>query len=279
LLGELLDFAAVYVDLRREADGALLLRLLEESGGSVELRVGGGDALLGGDDLEVLSADREDDGVSGIAHGELRRMDLLAGGAEVVPCGEIDDRLRDVAAQVDVVVRADDGGEVEAGDGNMDAQSLGGEVGLLQRFGEVAADVGKQRAAGDLALTLGLERGAIEVCRAKVEVEAALDGVAQGELAGKRELGRARRASGVGALHLHGGIDGGDAIGGSCDGSFDGGDGATVSCASGERQRGCQCMLRLRRALGRCLRWKREGPQICEEGDCSEGEDWLDFYL
>ena len=188
LLGELFDFAAVHVDLGDEADLPLLLRLLEESGCGVELRVGGGDALFGCDDLEIRAADREDDGVSGIAGGELRGVDGFAGCAEVVPCGEIEDRLRDAAAQVDVVVRADDGGEIKAGDGNVDAQAFGGEVGLRQVLGEVAADVGKQRAACDLALPLGLERGAVEVCRAKVEVEAALDGVAQRELAGEWKL-------------------------------------------------------------------------------------------
>ena len=154
--------------------------------------MGGGDALFGCDDLKVRAADREDDRVAGIAGGELRGVDGFAGCAEVVPCGEIEDRLRDAAAQVDVVVRADDGGEVKAGDGDVDAQAFRGEVGLRQVLGEVAADVGKQRAACNLVLPLGLERGAVEVCRAEVEVEAALDGVAQGEIAGEGEFRRAR---------------------------------------------------------------------------------------
>jgi len=72
LLGHLLHIAVVDVDLRGEADVALLLRLVEQRGCGVQLRVGGSDALTSGDDLEISSADGEHDGVAGIARGELR---------------------------------------------------------------------------------------------------------------------------------------------------------------------------------------------------------------
>ena len=236
LLGELFDFAAVDVDLGDEAYAALQLGLLEERGGGVELGVGRGDALGCGDDLEVGAADGEDDGVLGIACGELGGAIEVFGGAEVVPGGEVQDGLRDVAAEVDVVERADDGGEGESWDGDVDAYAFGGEVGLRKVLCEIAADVGEESAAGDLGLALRLTDGVVEVGGAEVVTESSGDGVAERELAGERAVRSAGGASGVLALNLNGGVDGGDAVGGAGDRGFDGGDGRVAAGASGQRQ-------------------------------------------
>ncbi len=224
LLGELLDLAAVDVDLSDETDGAFLLGLLEECGCGVELSVGRGDALGCGDDLEISAADGEDDGVLGVACGELGGSVQVFGRAEVVPGGEIDDGLGDVAAEVDVVERADDGGEGEAGDGDVDADSFGGEVDLLQVFGEVAADVGEESAAGDFRLALSLADGVIEAGGAEVVAEAARRWHRGEKACHEGTASGADCASCVGALNQHGGIDGGDAVGGAGDGRFYRGD-------------------------------------------------------
>jgi len=238
-----------------------------------------GYALLGGDDLKVGSADHQDDRLSGVAGGELRGVNDFVRCAEVVPCRKVDDRLCDVAAQVKIVVRTDDGREAEAGDGQVDAQSFGGEVGLLQRLREVTADAGKQRAACDLALALSLQDGAVEVCRAEVVAESALHGLAQRERTGERDLRGTRRASRIRPLNLHGGIDGGNAVGGSGDGGFDCRDGAAIAGSTGEGKRCCLRVLRLGRTLGEGLRRRGKGHKADDDGDFSQSENRDEFCL
>ena len=167
-----------------------------------------------------------------------------------------------------LLIGADDGGEGEAGNGNVNAHSFRGEVDLVQVLGEIAADVGKQGAAGDLALALGLAHGVVQARRAEVVVEAALDGVAQARACRQKgSLRSAGGASGVGALDLDGRVDGGDAVGGPGDWRFHGGDRAALSGAAGERQRGRQRVLRLA-GLGRPLGEGRGRAQVASRQDC-----------
>jgi hypothetical protein len=277
LLGELFDFAAVDVNLGREAGGPLLERLLVERGCGVQLGVRGLDALAGGDDLEVCSGDREDDRVAGVAGRKLSGAIEVAGRAIVVPGGEIDDRLRDAAAQIDIVVGTDDSGKGEAGNGNVNFHSFRGKIYLVQGLGEIAAGIGKQGAAGDLALALGQTHGVALAESAKVVFEAAIDGIAKRELAGGRQVGRAAGTAGIRTLDLHGGVDGDYAVGRPGDGSLHRGDRAVAASASGERQGVGLRVLRLG-GLGWALgkRWSGDGKsrQAHEECGSGDGRNW-----
>ena len=154
--------------------------------------------------------------------------------------------------------------------------SFRGKIYLVEGFGEIAAGIGKQSAAGDLALALGLTHGVVLAESAKVVFEAEFDGIAKRELAGGRQVDRAAGTAGIRTLDLHGGVDGDYAVGCPGDGSLHGGDRAVAASASVERQGVGLRVLPLGGlgwALGR--RWSGEGKsrQAQQEGGSGDGRN------
>ena len=125
----------VGVNLGRHSHIELIKSLLIESIGRFELGVRGLHSFPGRNHLEVSTAHRKDHQVSRIPRGELSRAIDLMGRPVIVPCGQIDNRLSEAAAQVEVVKRSHDRRDGEAR--QFEVEPLRREICLLYNFGQI----------------------------------------------------------------------------------------------------------------------------------------------
>ena len=229
-----LHLAAVHVDLGQQPALGALGGLVVEGFGGLHLGVGGGRASFRGDGLQIGAGDGEDHEIAGIVQGKGVGAGDVSGCAVVIDRGKVDHGLRESGAEIEVIVRPDDRGEGEAGNGHFDVETQRSEVGLLGHFAERAVQVREQGGAGNPLLALRLPDHLAEVNGAQVVIQSAFDSVAQTELARKRALpGNAARE---GALRLHGVVQRIDTGGDTRRGGLDGADGCVGAAASGERQ-------------------------------------------
>ena len=130
---------------------------MEDRIGGVELRLRGVHAGLGGQHLQVSAAHRQSDQVARILQAVLAGAGGGLGGAVVIDGGQVRHGLAETGLEGEVVERTHDGGNVEAGDA--DAQAERGQIGLLHGFAEAAIDVRQQGAAGHRHLGAVLTHG------------------------------------------------------------------------------------------------------------------------
>ena len=125
-----------------------------------------------------------------ILRRELRRFRVLLRGAIVIKLGLIENGLRNSRAQVEIVIRADDGWKGgAAGDVEMEARkSQRRQIRLLIHSGERSIDLRQQIAARNGSLSVSLTQALLEPHRSQVRFDAA----------GNRVVERNRRAAAPG---------------------------------------------------------------------------------
>lgn len=194
-------------------------------------------------------------------------MKNISGRPVVVPRTQIDNRLSQAAAKIDIVKGAD--GRRDRKARNCDAEPFSSETDLLQSLGQIAARVRKQRTSCNLTLTLGLAHGvALSDC-AEVIVETSRDGFAERKLARERQLRRARSASGERPLDLNCWVDRVYAGSRTCNGSLHCCHRPALSRAPGKGERSCLRALRLGR-----MRLNEQGTQAKDRGNFDDPANW-----
>jgi hypothetical protein len=141
LLRERPHLVLVDVELRQYALSVLLRGLMEDGIGGVELDLRGVHAGLGGQHLQISAAHRQGDELARILQAVLAGSGGGLGGTVIMKLGEVRHGLAEAGLKGEVVKRAHDVGNAEAGQRRADAQSEGGEIDLLHGFAEIAVEV------------------------------------------------------------------------------------------------------------------------------------------
>ena len=121
LLGERAHLVLIHVELRQHALCVLFGGLMEHGIGGVELGLRGIHAGLRGQRLQISAAHGQGDQVARILQAVLAGARGGLGGAVVIDRGQVRHRLAETGLQREVVERAHDGGNTEAG--HAEAQS------------------------------------------------------------------------------------------------------------------------------------------------------------
>ena len=170
-----LHLRAQHIDAGRGArllavHGSIVKRLVGQ-----HLRADGCNAGSVGDDLKVAAGNGLHHQIPRILNGELRRAQAFLSRLVRLAGAVIEDGHGSESAQIGVMKRTGDGGDAR------EVQAKRFEVELLIDLADLPVSLGQQSADRPLPLTAGDLAGGSAGERPQVGLQAALDGVAQGE--------------------------------------------------------------------------------------------------
>ena len=201
LVRQRLHFVLVGIHFRDESLLELLRALLVHGIRALQLRLFRSHPRFRGNRLKIGPADGKHDQFARILGRIAIRLGNIVRGAVVVDRREVENGLRKMGAKIHVVKRADHGRNRKPG--KIEPETLRAQIGGLNVLVHRAIDVRQQHAARSLALSLRLPQGLRRARLAEVIGKAALNRFPQAKLSVERHVRDARRASRVGALHLH----------------------------------------------------------------------------